>query len=170
MTVEEIKELIKVVNESGIAELEVQRGSDRVRIQRTYPPVANEAPAAAAVYTLPPTVSLAPQAPVIASAPAATPQLSGNGAATQQVPAAEEETVLVKSPIVGTFYESPSPGTPPFVRIGDRVTPGQVLCIIESMKLMNEIEAEVSGTLVSKLVENGRPVEYGEALFAVKPN
>jgi acetyl-CoA carboxylase biotin carboxyl carrier protein len=169
MTVDEIKELIKVVNESGIAELEVQRGNDRVRIQRTYPPAANEAPAAAAVYTLPPTVSLAPQAPVIASVAAAPPQLSGNGAA-QQAPAAEEETVLVKSPIVGTFYESPSPGTAPFVRIGDRVSPGQVLCIIESMKLMNEIEAEVSGTIVSRLVENGRPVEYGEALFAVKPN
>jgi acetyl-CoA carboxylase biotin carboxyl carrier protein len=75
---------------------------------------------------------------------------------------------LVKSPIVGTFYESPSPGAPPFVRVGERVQPGKVLCIIESMKLMNEIEAETSGILESKLVINGQPVEYGEALFAVR--
>jgi acetyl-CoA carboxylase biotin carboxyl carrier protein len=76
--------------------------------------------------------------------------------------------VLVKSPIVGTFYESPSPGSAPFVRVGERVQPGKVLCIIESMKLMNEIEAETSGILESKLVMNGQPVEYGEALFAVR--
>jgi acetyl-CoA carboxylase biotin carboxyl carrier protein len=77
--------------------------------------------------------------------------------------------VLVKSPIVGTYYESPSPDAPSFVRVGDSVEPGQVLCIIESMKLMNEIEAEVAGVIASKLVENGRPVEYGEALFAIRP-
>ena len=77
--------------------------------------------------------------------------------------------MFVKSPIVGTYYDAPSPGAPPFVKVGDRVTPGQVLCIIESMKLMNEIEAEVAGTIASKLVENGRPVEYGEALFGVQP-
>nr|MDP9112910.1 acetyl-CoA carboxylase biotin carboxyl carrier protein [Acidobacteriota bacterium] len=76
---------------------------------------------------------------------------------------------LVKSPIVGTYYDAPSPGAAPFVNIGDTVEPGQVLCIIESMKLMNEIEAEMAGTLVHKLVENGRPVEYGEALFAIRP-
>ena len=78
--------------------------------------------------------------------------------------------MYVKSPIVGTFYEAASPGSPPFVKVGDRVTPGQVLCIIESMKLMNEIECEVSGTRRGKLVENGRPVEYGESLFAVQPS
>jgi acetyl-CoA carboxylase biotin carboxyl carrier protein len=75
----------------------------------------------------------------------------------------------VKSPIVGTFYESASPGAPAFVKVGDRVSPGQVLCIIESMKLMNEIEAEISGIVERKLVENGKPVEYGQALFAVRP-
>jgi acetyl-CoA carboxylase biotin carboxyl carrier protein len=77
--------------------------------------------------------------------------------------------VLVKSPIVGTYYEAPSPDAAPFVKVGDSVEPGQVLCIIESMKLMNEIEAEVAGVVASKLVENGRPVEYGEALFAIRP-
>jgi acetyl-CoA carboxylase biotin carboxyl carrier protein len=76
---------------------------------------------------------------------------------------------LVKSPIVGTYYDAPSPGAPQFVKVGDEVEPGQVLCIIESMKLMNEIEADVAGTIAAKLVENGRPVEYGEALFAVRP-
>jgi acetyl-CoA carboxylase biotin carboxyl carrier protein len=75
---------------------------------------------------------------------------------------------LVKSPIVGTFYEGPSPSAPPFVRVGERVQPGKVLCIIESMKLMNEIEAEISGVIESKLVPNGQPVEYGEALFAIR--
>ena len=77
--------------------------------------------------------------------------------------------MLVKSPIVGTYYDAPSPGAPPFVKVGDAVEPGQVLCIIESMKLMNEIEAEIAGTIVAKLVENGRPVEYGEALFSIRP-
>ena len=76
----------------------------------------------------------------------------------------------MKSPIVGTFYETPSPGAPPFVKVGDAVEPGHVLCIIESMKLMNEIEAEVAGTITAKLVENGRPVEYGEPLFSIRPN
>jgi acetyl-CoA carboxylase biotin carboxyl carrier protein len=76
---------------------------------------------------------------------------------------------LIKSPIVGTYYDAPSPDAGPFVKVGDTVEPGQVLCIIESMKLMNEIEAEIAGTLVHKLVENGRPVEYGEALFAIRP-
>ena len=82
--------------------------------------------------------------------------------------AAEEELHLVKSPIVGTYYESPSPGSPPFVKQGDRVTQGQVLCIVEAMKLMNEIESDVAGEMVKILVSNGQPVEYGQPLFAVR--
>jgi acetyl-CoA carboxylase biotin carboxyl carrier protein len=81
---------------------------------------------------------------------------------------ADPNLTLVKSPIVGTFYEAASPGAAPFVRVGERVQPGKVLCIIESMKLMNEIEAETSGIIESKLVMNGQPVEYGEALFAIR--
>ncbi len=77
--------------------------------------------------------------------------------------------VLVKSPIVGTYYDAPAPGAPQFVRVGDTVESGQILCIIESMKLMNEIEAEIAGVIAAKLVENGQPVEYGEALFAIRP-
>lgn len=160
MTIDEIKELIHVVNETGITELEVQRGEDRVRIQRTHAPVASEH-----VYNMP------AAAPVAAAASAAH-QVETKAAPSGTLPTPETamDTELVKSPIVGTFYESPSPGSPAFVKVGDAVSVGQVLCIIESMKLMNEIEAEISGTLVSKLVENGRPVEYGEALFAIRPN
>jgi acetyl-CoA carboxylase biotin carboxyl carrier protein len=156
MTIQEIKELIEVANESGVAELEVQRGENRVRIRRSIGgPQTQEfvfsqsAPVAAA----PIQQALQPTAAVPAAQPLAP----------------EADATLVKSPIVGTYYDAPSPGSAPFVKVGDQVQSGQVLCIIESMKLMNEIEAEISGTIVSKLVENGRPVEYGEALFAVKP-
>jgi acetyl-CoA carboxylase biotin carboxyl carrier protein len=83
------------------------------------------------------------------------------------IPAAND--TIVKSPIVGTYYDSPKPGDPPFVKVGDQVDVGQVLCIIESMKLMNEIESEVAGVIAAKLMENGRPVEYGESLFAIRP-
>jgi acetyl-CoA carboxylase biotin carboxyl carrier protein len=92
------------------------------------------------------------------------------GSNVQPTPEASEPNVIVvKSPIVGTYYDSPSPGAASFVRVGEQVEPGKVLCIIESMKLMNEIEAEVAGSIVAKLVENGKPVEYGESLFTIQP-
>lgn len=166
MTVDEIKELIHVVNDSGIAELEVQRGDSRVRIRRSVLPPAQEivlSPAPAAVVAAPP-----PGQPVLSPTPGAVQASLPAGSAPPE-PAPADNAVFVKSPIVGTYYDATSPGSPPFVKVGDRVSPGQVLCIIESMKLMNEIEAEISGTILSKLVENGRPVEYGEALFAVQP-
>ncbi len=150
MTNEEIKELLRIFNESGVGELELQRGRDRLRIRR-----AGES-AAGAVHAPAP-------APIVA-APAALPV-----AGAAKAPEADSGHVLVKSPIVGTFYEGSSPGVPAFVKVGDQVEVGQVLCIIESMKLMNEIEAEVAGVIAAKLVENGRPVEYGEALFAILP-
>jgi acetyl-CoA carboxylase biotin carboxyl carrier protein len=157
MTIQEIKELIEVAKDSGVAELEVQRGENRVRIRLTTGgPQTQEIVFSAGPSALPaaqPQVVQAPTAPVIPSALAA-----------------EADATLVKSPIVGTYYDAPSPGSAPFVKVGDHVQPGQILCIIESMKLMNEIEAEISGIVLSKLVENGRPVEYGEALFTVKPN
>jgi acetyl-CoA carboxylase biotin carboxyl carrier protein len=172
MTVDEIKELIQVVNDSGIAELELQRGENRVRIRRATAPTPQE-------FVLPTGPMMTPQmaAPQLTHQPAhstAFTQSAGLQGATHAAAgtpsASESERVYVKSPIVGTFYESSSPGSPAFVKVGDRVTTGQVLCIIESMKLMNEIESEVSGTVVAKLVENGRPVEYGESLFAVQPS
>jgi acetyl-CoA carboxylase biotin carboxyl carrier protein len=152
MTVDEIRELIQLASETGIAELEVQRGDNRVRIRR-------------AAFATPQEFVLAPQG--AAPSMAAAPQPSEAGRDRDAKPS-DPTLTLVKSPIVGTFYEGPSPGAPPFVRVGERVQPGKVLCIIESMKLMNEIEAETSGVIESKLVMNGQPVEYGEALFAVR--
>jgi len=144
MSNEEIKELIQLVMESGIAELEIERGEERVRIRRTLEP--STAPASA-----PATMVEAAQ-----SAPTAVPE-----------PASNEH--IQKSPIVGTYYDAPKPGDPPFVKVGDAVESGQVLCIIESMKLMNEIECEIAGTIVAKPVENGRPVEFGQALLKIRP-
>ena len=158
MTVDEIRELINLATETGIAELEVQRGENRVRIRR-------------AIATDHEVVAPAPAprretAAAVSAASAASP----NPAAEPAKPAAPESNLAyVKSPIVGTFYEASAPGAPPFVRVGEHVQPGKVLCIIESMKLMNEIEAEAEGILEQKLVMNGQPVEYGEALFAIRP-
>lgn len=152
MTNQEIKELLQIFDESGVAEMEVQRGENRLRLRRA--PMVHELTA----HTAPPPAHT--HAPASAPAPAAAaPKGSGP----------DPNHTLIKSPIVGTYYDAPSPEAGPFVKVGDTVEPGQVLCIIESMKLMNEIEAEIAGTLVHKLVENGRPVEYGEALFAIRP-
>jgi acetyl-CoA carboxylase biotin carboxyl carrier protein len=153
MNIPEIKELIQALLDSGVAELEVQRGENRVRIVRggsvQEMVVSAPAPVAAPVQHV---VS----APVVPAAPAA--------------PKPEEGLQTVKSPIVGTYYAAPSPGAADFVNVGDAVKPGKVLCIVESMKLMNEIECEVSGTIVAKHVDNGQPVEYGTALFTVRPS
>lgn len=167
MTIEEIRELLGLFNESGVAEMEVQRGENRVRLKRAVlsPTLSHEyvvaapAPASGAIY------AAAPQAAGV-PAPATPSSLTG---ASAVIDAHAEKNDLIKSPIVGTFYESASPGAAPFVKVGDQIEKGQVLCIIESMKLMNEIEAEFAGTIVSRLVDNGKPVEYGQALFAVKP-
>jgi len=157
MTVDEIRELIQLASETGIAELEVQRGDNRVRIRR--------AAFAPQEIVLAPQYAAAAPVPAVTAAPAAP---AADGPAKQGEAAVDATLTLVKSPIVGTFYESPSPGTPPFVRLGEKVQPGKVLCIIESMKLMNEIECETSGIVERKLVVNGQPVEYGEALFAIR--
>ena len=157
MSNDEIKELIQLVTESGIAELEVQRGDNRVRIRRSMGTMQE--------FTIPNTGNSSnstSDSMVHSPAPQAPPSLAAN-------PPHAANEVIVKSPIVGTFYEAPKPGDPPFVKVGDFVEPGEVLCIIESMKLMNEIESEVAGTVVAKLMENGRAVEYGEALFAIRP-
>lgn len=141
-----------------MAELEVRFGNDSVRIT-----LGNGKRTEMVLPTMVP-VSVAPQ--VIQEThhvPLSPPPMPV--AAPEEI----ENTLVVKSPIVGTYYDSPSPSDGPFVKVGDHVHPKQVLCIIESMKLMNEIEAEVAGTIVAKLVENGRPVEYGESLFTIRP-
>jgi len=153
VTIDEIRELIQLVTETGVAELEVQRGENRVRIRRAIGEVQE--------FTV-------GDQHAAKAAPAA-PSVSSHKPTAESEPSPEGNLFTVKSPIVGTFYESPSPDAPPFVRVGETVQPGKVLCIIESMKLMNEIEAEVGGVVVSKLVPSGQPVEYGEALFAIRP-
>lgn len=154
MNIEEIKELISLLKESDINEIEVERGDIRVRVQRS------------AAYPMQQVYAAAPY-PVAAPAPAAPAQHIPAAPAAQ---AADANLYTIKSPIVGTFYSAASPDSPSFVKPGDSVTSKSTVCIIESMKLMNEIEAEVSGTIVACLVENGKPVEYGEALFTVRPH
>jgi acetyl-CoA carboxylase biotin carboxyl carrier protein len=146
MSNDEIRELIRLAEETGVAELEVQRGENRVRIRKSFGGEGN-------------IVFAAPQAAPVAPAPKA------EGAAAKQ----PDSLHYVPSPIVGTYYESSSPDSPPFIKVGDHVRIGQVLCIIESMKLMNEIEADVAGVVESRLVPNGQPVEYGEKLFGIRP-
>ncbi|HVV46795.1 MAG TPA: acetyl-CoA carboxylase biotin carboxyl carrier protein [Bryobacteraceae bacterium] len=150
MSNDEIRELIRLAEETGVAELEVQRGENRVRIRKSFGAEGNI---------------------VLAAPHAAAPAASAPPAPKAEAPAAKQPDSLhyVPSPIVGTYYESSSPGNPPFVKVGDHVRIGQVLCIIESMKLMNEIEADVAGVVESKLVPNGQPVEYGEKLFGIRP-
>ena len=146
MDLRKLKKLIDLVQESGIAELEITEGEEKVRIARggavTVTPLASAANAAA---------------------PAAVPPA---GAATE--PAPGEGGHLVKSPMVGTFYRAPSPEAKPFVAIGETVKAGQTLCVIEAMKLMNEIESDASGVVKAIMVENGQPVEYGQVLFIIE--
>jgi acetyl-CoA carboxylase biotin carboxyl carrier protein len=154
MDLRKLKKLIDLVQESGIAELEITEGEERVRIARGG--VVNVTPlaATAASAALAPPASAAPGAP-----PAAAP------AAAE--PAAGQEGHVVKSPMVGTFYRAPAPDAKPFIEVGGAVKEGQTICVIEAMKLMNEIEADASGTIKAILVENGQPVEYGQALFII---
>ncbi len=147
MTNEEIRELIQLAKDTAVTELEIQRGDNRVRIRLGS--------------TVEQTVTVPVSAPV-----AAAPALRAESPAAK---APEASIVYAKSPIIGTFYERPSPEEPPFVQVGDRVSPGTILCIIESMKLMNPIEADVAGVIESRLKENGKSVEYGEALFGIRP-
>ncbi|MHB1175576.1 MAG: acetyl-CoA carboxylase biotin carboxyl carrier protein [Sulfuriferula sp.] len=150
MDLRKLKKLIDLVEESGIAELEITEGEEKVRITRTAP---NTQP----IYmsNMPGYASAAPAAP---PAPVATPA---------PVEAAAPEGHIVKSPMVGTFYRSSSPGAKSFVEVGQTVSAGETLCIIEAMKLLNEIEADQGGVIKAILVENGQPVEYGEPMFII---
>ncbi|HEY2970855.1 MAG TPA: acetyl-CoA carboxylase biotin carboxyl carrier protein [Casimicrobiaceae bacterium] len=150
MDLRKLKTLIELVESSGIAELEISEGEERVRITRSLPQG---------------TAPTTPQgAQMIAPAAAPTSSQSASGPVAAQ---AESEGHVVKSPMVGTFYRSASPGAKPFVEIGDEVQVGDPLCIIEAMKLMNEIEADRAGVVKAILIENGQPVEYGQALVVI---
>jgi len=141
MSVEKIKDLLALMKENELAELELCEGDFKVKLKKNVAPMAMAAPIAAA--------------PVAAPAPV--------------MKVADMSLVPVKSPIVGTFYHAPSPDAAPFISVGDKVSKDTVVCIIEAMKIMNEIKAEISGTVTEILVENGEPVEYGQPLFMVKP-
>jgi acetyl-CoA carboxylase biotin carboxyl carrier protein len=162
MNQKELKELIEFLIEKDIAEFELERGDVRVKIKRAADPPAMAPPDSRyiAVQSAPVMVPAAPASPASGRA---------DLAAASATSAADDGLHIVKSPIVGTFYESPSPGSPPFVKVGDVLEVGQVLCIVEAMKLMNEIECDAAGELVKKLVANGQPIEYGQELFVVRP-
>jgi acetyl-CoA carboxylase biotin carboxyl carrier protein len=150
MDIRKVKKLIELLDESGIAEIEITEGEESVRISR-YSSSAPAAPAA------------------VAAAPAAAPAAAAPVAAEPAAPAvvAEEDGYEVTSPMVGSFYAASSPGAAPYVQVGDRVNEGDTLCIIEAMKMMNQIEADVAGVIKSIRIQNGEPVEFGQVLFVI---
>jgi acetyl-CoA carboxylase biotin carboxyl carrier protein len=154
MDIRKVKKLIELLEESGIAELEINEGEESVRISR----YSSSAPAAPVNYAIPSAAPAAPAPAPASSAPAAAES--------------EEEGLpsghIVKSPMVGTFYSSPSPGAKAFVNVGDNVSEGDTICIVEAMKILNQIEADVSGTIKAILVDNAQPVEYGQPLMIIE--
>lgn len=163
MNQKELKELIEFLIEKDITEFELERGDVKVRIKRgaeSGGPAMHDARFFA--------VSAPPPSPPAAAVPVVSAPAVNAAAPKEPAPEIAEELHMVRSPIVGTFYEAPSPGAPPFVKPGDTIELGQVLCIVEAMKLMNEIESDVAGEVVKKLVANGQPIEYGQELFAIR--
>jgi acetyl-CoA carboxylase biotin carboxyl carrier protein len=164
MDLRKLKKLIDLVQESGIAELEITEGEERVRIARGG--VVNVAPLASVAHA-----GSAPFSSSAAPGPAAAPAAASPSSPASPVPAADaapaQEGHVVKSPMVGTFYRAPSPDAKAFVDVGATVKEGETVCVIEAMKLMNEIECDASGVIKAILVENGQPVEYGQALFII---
>ena len=166
MELKQIQDLIKFVSKSGVEEVELEKGNFKITI-KTKVKSDNDIPAQQVIYAqpnhmMPPAVAPLPQQPVAppAAAPATAP------AATE---AASSNTIEIKAPMIGTFYRSSGPDKEPFVKVGDKIEKGQVVCIIEAMKLFNEIESEVSGTIVKVLMDDSSPVEYDQALFVVEP-
>jgi len=156
LDLKELKEILQILEEKEIAEFELEEEGMKLRIRKAAAASSNHA------------AGPAPAAPFVSLVPHPAPP----AAASTPAPAAPEasDLVLVRSPMVGTFFRAPDPNSPPFVNTGDRVKVGQVLCIIEAMKLMNEIEAEVAGEIAKVHHENGQPVQYGEALFSIRPD
>lgn len=153
MDIRKVKKLIELLEESGIAELEIKEGEESVRISRYGSGAAAVMPPA--TFALPPTAAAV------------------NLADTASAPTADQEEEIsghsIKSPMVGTFYRSPSPSAPPFTEIGQRINEGDTICIVEAMKLLNQIEADKSGVIKKILIDNGQPVEYGQPLFIIDP-
>ncbi|QOR75867.1 MAG: acetyl-CoA carboxylase biotin carboxyl carrier protein [Thermoflavifilum sp.] len=166
MDFKQIQELIKLVSKSNISEISIEEENFKITIKQKDHS-GEGAPLVQPAYAMVPPVAAMPPSSLPPASPAPQP-------ATQPAPAAaaaprEENYITIKSPMIGTFYRSPSPDKPPFVNVGDEVKPGQVVCIIEAMKLFNEIESEVSGRIVKVLVEDASPVEFDQPLFLVEP-
>jgi len=159
MDINLIRRLVKLVETSGISELEIEEKESRIYISK----YGSAAPGAVNYTVGAPQHAPAPHPVAQHPAPASAP-------APESAPAANEKLHEIKSPIVGTFYRSPAPDADSYVKVGDRVEQGSVLCIVEAMKLMNEIECDISGTVAKIMVDNGRPVEYGQLLFLIKPD
>ena len=155
MDIRKIKKLIELLEESGIAEIEIKEGEEAVRISRMTAPAAAAAPV---VHTAAPAAGVAPRVPEL---PPAAIAEAGAGK-----PKPGEH--VITAPMVGTFYAAPSPGAKPFVEIGDEIKVGQVLCVIEAMKMMNQIEADKAGRIASIMARNGDPVEFGQPLFVIE--
>jgi acetyl-CoA carboxylase biotin carboxyl carrier protein len=167
--IRELRELIEFLKEYEIGDFEFERGDFKIRLKFAQPPQPSAASAldiARLGQLLSPAGQIPPAVPQ--GMHAAVPAGTAAAAAEPAAPVEEEPLHIVKSPIVGTFYESSSPGAPAFVKIGDEIENGQVLCIVEAMKLMNEIESDAAGELVKRFVTNGQPVEYGQPLFALR--
>jgi len=167
MNQKEIKELIDFLIEKDIAEFELERGDVKLRVKRGGATAASSSIAAPVPVAAPsPAPAVVPAAPSHAGTPPAAAATTASAAPAED----ESSWQIVRSPIVGTFYESPSPGAPAFVKPGDSIAVGQVICIVEAMKLMNEIESDYAGVIVKSYLSNGQPVEYGQSLFAIRPS
>ncbi len=166
MDLKEVRQLIKIVENSNISEIEIEEEGKKLRITKTFPSKNGETVVIPSFQQAMPPMPQA--APAQATAPAPAPAPAEAPAETSAAPAKKDNIVEVRSPMVGTFYRAPSPDADPYVEIGQTVAVGQTLCIIEAMKLMNEIESEVAGKIVDILVENAQPVEYNQVLFLIE--
>ena len=164
MDLDFLRGLIEAIDDSGVDHIDITRGGTRIRISKTPEQVV--ATSVAAPVAAPVMMSAAPAAAEAAAAPAA----AATPTAAEPAAGPASRAVEVKSPMVGTFYRSPSPDAPSYVEVGTHVARGQTLCILEAMKLMNELEAEVAGVVREVLVGNGEPVEYGQVLFRIEPD
>jgi len=161
MELKEIRQLVKLVESSDISEIEIEEEGKKLRITKTVPSKNGEIQYITSPQPAAPVMAHAPQ-----HAPAPLPEAAAPAPAAEPVQA--ENIVEVRSPMVGTFYAAPSPDADPYVNIGNHITVGQTMCIVEAMKLMNEIESEISGTVKEILVENAQPVEYNQVLFLIE--
>ena len=166
MEIEAIKEILRLVNRSNLDEVEIEKKDFKIRIRKnsgSESVVYSTIPVQQPVAQIPPVAPVAAPPAQEAKAPAPEPKKE------ETAPAESSKTVTIKSPMIGTFYRSPNPDSPPFVEVGDRISVGQTLCVIEAMKLFNEIDSEINGTIVKVLVDNASPVEYDTPLFLVEP-